>query len=39
MIVVDPDFNGGDHLHLDLAGYFSMGDAVSLELLPDPVCS
>ena len=32
-------FDGSDHLHLDLAGYVAMGNAVPLELLLDPACS
>jgi lysophospholipase L1-like esterase len=32
-------YDGGDHLHFNLAGYQAMGDAIPLELLPDPACS
>jgi lysophospholipase L1-like esterase len=36
---IDPDFDGGDHLHFNLAGHLVMGNAVPLELLLDPTCS
>ena len=36
---INPVFDGGDHLHFNLAGYLAMGNAVPLELLPDPACA
>jgi lysophospholipase L1-like esterase len=36
---IAPHFDGSDHLHLNLAGYVAMGNAVPLELLLDPACS
>jgi lysophospholipase L1-like esterase len=36
---IAPNFDGSDHLHLNLAGYVALGDAVPLELLLDPACS
>jgi lysophospholipase L1-like esterase len=36
---INPAFDGGDHLHFNLAGYQAMGNAVPLELLLDPACS
>ena len=36
---IDPDYDGSDHLHFNLAGYLAMGNAVPLELLLDPACS
>jgi lysophospholipase L1-like esterase len=36
---IAPEYDGGDHLHFNLAGYLAMGNAVRLELLPDPACS
>ena len=36
---IDPDFDDGDHLHFNLAGYLAMGNAVPLELIPDRACS
>lgn len=33
-----PEFDSGDHLHLNAAGYAAMADAVDLSLLPDPPC-
>jgi lysophospholipase L1-like esterase len=36
---IAPYFDGADHLHLNLAGYQAMGNAVPLELLLDPACS
>lgn len=35
---INPVFDGGDHLHFDLAGYQAMGNAVPLEQLLDPAC-
>ena len=35
---INPVFDGGDHLHFNLAGYLAMGNAVPLELLLDPAC-
>jgi lysophospholipase L1-like esterase len=35
---INPAFDGGDHLHFNLAGYLAMGNAVPLELLLDPAC-
>ena len=36
---IAPYFDGSDHLHLNLAGYVALGNAVPLELLLDPACS
>jgi lysophospholipase L1-like esterase len=36
---IAPAYDGGDHLHFNLAGYLVMGNAVPLELLLDPACS
>jgi lysophospholipase L1-like esterase len=36
---INPLFDGGDHLHFNLAGYLAMGNAIPLELLRDPACS
>ena len=36
---IAPYFDGSDHLHLNLAGYVALGNAVPLELLFDPACS
>jgi lysophospholipase L1-like esterase len=36
---INPAFDGGDHLHFNLAGYLAMGNAVPLELLIDPACT
>ena len=36
---INPAFDGGDHLHFNLAGYLAMGNAVPLELLFDPACT
>jgi lysophospholipase L1-like esterase len=36
---IAPEYDGGDHLHFNLAGYLAMGNAVPLELLPDRACS
>ena len=36
---INPVFDGGDHLHFNLAGYLAMGDAIPLELLANPACS
>ena len=33
---IAPYFDGSDHLHLNLAGYVALGNAVPLELLLDP---
>jgi lysophospholipase L1-like esterase len=35
---INPVFDGGDHLHFNLAGYLAMGNAVPLERLRDPAC-
>ena len=36
---INPAFDGGDHLHFNLAGYLAMGNAIPLEQLRDPACS
>jgi lysophospholipase L1-like esterase len=36
---INPAFDGGDHLHFNLAGYLAMGNAIPLEQLLDPACS
>lgn len=36
---ISPAYDGGDHLHFNLAGYQAMGNAVPLALLADPTCS
>ena len=36
---INPDYDGSDHLHLNLAGYQAMGNAVPLEQLDDRACS
>lgn len=36
---IAPYYDGGDHLHYNLAGYLVMGNAVPLELLRDPGCT
>jgi len=36
---INPAFDGGDHIHFNLAGYLAMGNAVPLEPLLDPACS
>jgi hypothetical protein len=36
---INPAFDGGDHLHFNLACYLAMGNAVPLELLLDPACT
>jgi len=33
-----PEFDSGDHLHLNAAGYAAMAEAIDLSLLPDPPC-
>lgn len=35
---INPVFDGGDHLHFNLAGYLAMGNAVPLEMIRDPAC-
>jgi hypothetical protein len=34
----NPLFDGGDHLHFNLAGYLAMGNAVPFEMLRDAAC-
>jgi lysophospholipase L1-like esterase len=36
---IAPQYDGGDHLHFNLAGYQAMGTAVPLDQLRDPACS
>src|SRR4051812_9346988 len=36
---LDPSYDGADHLHLNLAGYQKMGEAVSLAALAAPTCT
>lgn len=36
---IDPQYDGGDHLHFNLAGYKKMGDTVDLALLRRPTCT
>ncbi|WP_082944953.1 SGNH/GDSL hydrolase family protein [Mycobacterium sp. 852013-50091_SCH5140682] len=36
---IAPQYDGGDHLHFNLAGYQAMGDAIPLDQLRDPACS
>jgi lysophospholipase L1-like esterase len=36
---IAPAYDGGDHVHLDLAGYQAMADAIDLALLRRPACT
>jgi lysophospholipase L1-like esterase len=36
---IAPQYDGGDHLHFNLAGYQAMGDAIPLDQLRNPACS
>ena len=38
MTRIDPQYDGGDHLHFNLAGYKTMGEAVPLDQLALPRC-
>jgi lysophospholipase L1-like esterase len=35
---IDPQYDGGDHLHLNLAGYKKLGEAIDLAKLALPIC-
>jgi lysophospholipase L1-like esterase len=35
---INPAYDGGDHLHFNLAGYRAMANAVPLGLLKTPIC-
>ncbi len=37
--MINPAYNGGDHLHLNLAGYRAMADAIKLAQLRKPTCT
>jgi lysophospholipase L1-like esterase len=36
---IDPAYDAGDHLHLNVAGYEAIGAAIGLDLLRQPACA
>jgi hypothetical protein len=36
---IAPQYDGGDHLHVNLTGYQATGNAIPVDQLRDPACS